>query len=102
MMEKNLEELREYYDNSDMTEVMADAEPTDFGDQSGVEAMSAFTVRLPTHVLNTVRDIARREGRTTGAILRAIVEEGVAEETSDEAVVKVSELRRLISSAKGA
>ncbi|QYH19145.1 hypothetical protein JKI95_07830 [Corynebacterium aquatimens] len=102
MNQQSIDELRNYYDNSDISEALEDAEPTAFGDQAGPDAMSAFTVRLPTHVLNAVREIARREGRTTGAVLRSMVELGVAETASDDAVVPVSELRKLISSAKGA
>lgn len=97
-----IEELRDHYDNTDVAELIDSAEETDFGNHVAPEAMSAFTVRLPTHVLNRVRAIAEQENCSTGAAMRAIIEQGVADSMSDDAVIPVRELRRLISSARGA
>ncbi len=99
-MNSNYEELRDYYDNTDLSDLIENAEEIEVPDRHGSEAMSAFTVRLPTHVLQAVRDLASRNGVSTGAAMRTIIEEGVAETVSDDAVVSVAELRRLISTAR--
>lgn len=95
-----VEKLREFYDNTDTAEMMEDLELVDLGFRAGAEAMSAFTVRLPAVVLNAARDIASKRQITTGAVLRELVEAGIARTASDDAVVPVSELRRLISAAE--
>lgn len=102
MNEQKLEKLREHYDHTDVSELMETGTPMDLGVTAGTETMSAFTVRLPNPVLEAVREIARRDNCTTGAAMRAIIERGVAEAKSDDAVVSVGELRRLISTARGA
>lgn len=102
MTNKELEELQDYYDNTDLSDLIDNAEEIEVPDRQGSEAMSAFTVRLPTHVLQAVRDLASRNGVSTGAAMRAIIEEGVAETVGDDAVVSVAELRRLISAARKA
>lgn len=99
---KNIEELRDYYDNNDVAHLLDSVEETDLGDHTGPEAMCAFTVRLPTHVLNQIRDIAEKQQRSTGAVMRTIIEQGVADSMSDDAVISVRELRKLISAARGA
>ena len=53
-----VEQLREFYDNTNTAEMMEDLERVDLGFRAGAEAMSVFTVRLPTAVLNAARDIA--------------------------------------------
>lgn len=100
-----MDELREFYDNTDTAEVMEDAETVDLSSRTSSDAMSAFTVRLPTAVLNAARDIAGERQLTTGAVLRELIEAGIAQTASDDTVcsglrVPVSELRRLISAAK--
>lgn len=98
-MAKKLEQTRDYFDTTDVSHLIEGAREVDLGDHVGPEAMSAFTVRLPTHVLHRVRTIAEREHISTGAAMRAIIEQGVAESMHDDAVVSVRDLRRLISSA---
>lgn len=99
-MNSNYDELRDYYDNTDLSDLIDNAEETDLGDHVGPGSMTAFTVRLPRQVLQSVRAIAQRDGVTTGAALRTIIEQSVAEQSSDDAVVSVAELRRLISTAR--
>ncbi len=55
---EKVENLREFYDNTDTAEMMEDLERVDLGFRAGAETMSAFAVRLPTAVLNAARDIA--------------------------------------------
>lgn len=97
---EKVEKLREFYDNTDTAEMMEDLETVDLGSRTSSDAMSAFTVRLPTTVLNAARDIADKRQLTTGAVLRELIEAGIARTASDDAVVPVSELRRLISAAE--
>lgn len=97
MNEKNLEELRNFYDNTDTSDMMDDAQSTDLGVRTGPGAMSAFTVRLPTNVLDAARDIAKRENVPTGVILRRFIEVGVAKAVSDDAVITVTDVWRLIA-----
>lgn len=101
-MSSEYDELRDYYDSTDLSHLINEAEETDLGDHVGPGSMTAFTVRLPRHILQSVREMAQRDGVTTGAALRSIIEQGVAEQSSDDDVVSVRELRRLISAARKA
>lgn len=102
MNKEDVAKLRERYDNSDTSEHIVHAEPADLGDRTGADAMSAFTVRLPTAVLDAVREIAREEDVATGVVLRRFIEAGVAEAVADDAVIRVRDVRRLIAGARGA
>lgn len=95
-----VEQLREFYDNTGTAEMMEDAETVDLSSRTSSDAMSAFTVRLPTAVLNAARDIAGKRQLTTGAVLRELIEAGIAQTATDDIVVPVSELRWLISTAE--
>ena len=53
-------------------------ETVDLSSRTSSDAMSAFTVRLPTTVLNAARDIADKRQLTTGAVLRELIEAGLS------------------------
>lgn len=102
MHDKDVSKLRDLYDNTDTSDFVERAAPADFGDRSGADAMSAFTVRLPTAVLEAVREIAREENVATGVVLRRFIEAGIAETVADDAVIRVRDVRSLIAGARGA
>lgn len=102
MNPRDTDGIRQYYDTTDTSELIEKAGTIDLGVHTGPDAMSAFTVRLPTNVLNTVRSEAKKRGVTTGAVLRQFVEEGVAGLAEEDAVIPVSQLRSLIATAKTA
>lgn len=64
------------------------------------EAMDTFTVRLPVSTLNILRGLARERKETTGAVIRRIIGNAVADHVSDDATVSVSDLRALIARAE--
>lgn len=99
--------------STDFTQFQEHTEPHDAGQDDTVtplrvsaphigsgEAMNTFTVRLPVSVLEILRSVARERKETTGAVIRRIVENAVAEHVSDDATVPVSALRALIAEAE--
>lgn len=101
-MGTNFKDLAAYFDAGDFSEEAKAAQPAKDtpGSAGSAEPMDSFTVRLPVSVLEVVRKIAAEENETTGSIIRRMVENAVAEHTSDEATVPVSALRELISLAQ--
>jgi hypothetical protein len=74
MNKKKLKELREYYDSTDTSAEIADAELDDEIVQS---PMVGITVRLPAEVLQRVRERAARENIKTTALIRRWIEHQV-------------------------
>lgn len=72
MDREKLEELRQYYDNTDTSAEIADAEVDDEIVQS---PMVGITVRLPADVLQRVRELAAKEHVKTTALIRRWIEE---------------------------
>ncbi|MBW0014080.1 hypothetical protein [Mycobacterium sp.] len=74
MNKKKLKELREYYDNTDTSAEIVDAELDDEIVQS---PMVGITVRLPAEVLQRVRERAAQENIKTTALIRRWIEHHV-------------------------
>lgn len=71
MDEKKLEELRDYYDCTDTSAEIANAE---LDDEIVISPMVGITVRLPAEVLQRVRDLAAQENVKTTALIRRWIE----------------------------
>lgn len=72
MDQKQIEELRQHYDNVDTSDGIKDAEIDDEIVQS---PMVGITVRLPAEVLEQVRQMARDQGVKTTALIRRWIED---------------------------
>lgn len=72
MDKKKLNDLRDYYDNTDTSAEIADAE---IDDEVVESPMVGITVRMPTATLQRVREQAATEGIKTTALIRRWVEE---------------------------
>ncbi|HEX7322441.1 MAG TPA: hypothetical protein VF299_05820 [Mycobacterium sp.] len=101
-MSKNikLERLADYYDGTDTSTELAEATYSPPETPAG-EPMTTFAVRLPTTVLERVRQIAGQRDVTTSAVIRRWIEVGIASEAAgrDERTVPVQDLLELISRA---
>lgn len=102
MNKRQLDALRNYYDKTDISDVMGAAKRTDLGDFAAPDAQVAYTVTMPNRVLSAAREIAAKEGTSTDDVLRKFIEVGVDRHGDDGATVPVSELMRLINEARGA
>lgn len=74
MNKKKLKELREYYDNTDTSAEIADA---DLDNEIVQSPMVGITVRLPAEVLQKVRERAAQENIKTTALIRRWIERHV-------------------------
>jgi hypothetical protein len=74
MDQKELKELRDYYDNTSLADKIAEAELNTAVVQS---PMVGITVRLPAEVLQRVRERAEQENIKTTALIRRWIEEHV-------------------------
>lgn len=90
------EELRRYYDSADTS---AEIERAQLDDSTPGQRMVGITIRLPVATLDAARAVARQEGVKVTALLRDWVEQRVGGGVGDDAVVPVSELRRVIAHA---
>ena len=96
MAEDDLTAAREFYDHADQSHALEDAEL----DTSAVDdPMVGITVRLPASALNAARAVAAARDVKVTALLREWVERQLADETDDQRVVSVADLRRLIAHA---
>ncbi|MEH0147540.1 hypothetical protein V6D40_07685 [Corynebacterium sp. Q4381] len=102
MNEQQLDQLRNFYDSTDVSDLMAEAERVDLGDLTDSEAMVSYTVSMPRGVLDAAREIAAARGVSTADVLRRLIDEGVTRHTTGEASVPISKLMRLIDEARGA
>ncbi|MGW0359212.1 hypothetical protein ACWDXV_33910 [Nocardia nova] len=73
--ESDIDAARDYYDTHSMADKIDSAVP---GDPASTSAMSGYSVRLPTDVLNRARKLASERGMTTGAWLREAIEKQVS------------------------
>lgn len=78
MNERQLEHLRNYYDNNDTSSLMGEAERVDLGDITGPDATVAFTVSMPHRVLNLARETAAAEEVPVNDVLRRLIEAGAS------------------------
>lgn len=95
-----LNELREYYDNTDTADDLdnATAEPADAPPEA--ERMTAFSVRMPLPLLEQVRAIAAERGVTTSIQIRELIEAGMSAERSEaEPMVPLSVLAAALEQA---
>ena len=72
MDKQKLEELRDYYDNTDTADEIGDA---DLDTEIIESPMVGITVRLPQHLLQSVREAAAQEGIKTTALIRRWIED---------------------------
>ena len=95
-MTEDVDSLRDYYDTTDTSEALEAAQVVEPG---GGATMVGITIRLPVATLDAARALARDDGVKVTALLRAWVEQQVAERVDDTSVIPVAELRRLIARA---
>ena len=96
MTSDELAAVRDLYDTTDQSAALKTAEL----DSSTVEdPMVGITIRLPASTLNTARALAAGRGIKVTALIRDWVEQQLADNTDDQRVVSVAELRRLIAHA---
>jgi predicted DNA binding CopG/RHH family protein len=74
MDQKKLDELRAYYDNTDTSAEIADAE---LDDEVVRSPMVGITVRLPAELLEKVRQTASQQGVKTTALIRRWIDNAV-------------------------
>lgn len=94
-MTESVRRLRRHYDRSDTSAELASAELV----EPGEGRMVGITIRLPQTTLDAARAVADEEGVKVTALLRAWVEQRLAERVDDRTVVPVADLRRLIARA---
>ena len=88
--------VRDLYDTTDQSAVLEVAE---LDTSTTDDPMVGITVRFPASTLNAARIIAANRGVKVTALLREWVEGQIADNTDDQRVVSVAELRRLIAHA---
>lgn len=93
MDQDKIEELREYYDNTDVAEHFADAA---LDTQATEEILVSTSIRLPQSLVNQVREQAAALGVPTTALMRQWVIERAAQPATP-AVVSVADLQRFIA-----
>lgn len=93
-MDRNeLEELREYYDNTSLPESV---ERAVLDDHCADEVMVSTSIRLPRPLMQQVRQRAQSAGVPATTLIRQWVIDRVAA-SEDDAVVSVADLQRLIA-----
>ncbi|MBD8058021.1 hypothetical protein IC607_03455 [Cellulomonas sp. JH27-2] len=91
---EDLDRLAAHYDGVDTSEDLRGA----VLDTATVdEPMVGITLRLPASTLAAARTQARFEGVKVTALLRRWVEQRLAEGTTDDQVISVGDLKRLIA-----
>jgi len=95
MDSKKLDELREYYDNNEVSMDAATGhwEPAD--DTAPADRMSGFSFRLPADVLERVRALAQTRGVTTGEWIREAVEAAVT--TAESGAARTVDVAALLA-----
>lgn len=91
-----LDEVREYYDNTDLADHIETASYDDHT-VSADKVMVGITVRFPKPALDRVREIADQQGMKVTALIRDIVERSIADEPQADRVIPVAVLQRLIA-----
>lgn len=92
---EQIEDLRRHYDTTDLSDLVRDAQvETRIVDAD--EVMVSTSIRLPRSLMQRVRERAAAAGIPATALMRRWVEDRLDADGS-EAVVSVSDLRRLIA-----
>lgn len=84
MDKEKLQELRNYYDNTSLTEEIKAAE---LNTEVIESPMIGITVRLPAEVLHQVRSAAAHDGLKTTALIRKWIEEAVQARSESQLIV---------------
>jgi len=93
MDNEKLNELRDYYDNTDVSEAFLDAE---LDARTTAEVMVSTSIRLPQSLVEKVRVQAAALGVPATTLMRQwVVEKATA--PSSNAVISVAELERFIA-----
>jgi predicted DNA-binding protein len=87
--------LRRYYDKTDMSESIEDAEIDDYVMDPN-EVMVSTSIRLPRSLMQRIRERAAELGVPATALVRQWVIERIGTK-KDEAVVSVADLERFIA-----
>jgi hypothetical protein len=95
MSKAKLEELREIYDSSDLSDSIEQAEVDDRV-ASVDEVMVSTSIRLPRSLMERVRAHAAEAGVPTTSLIRQWVLDRI-EARDEDAVVSVDDLRRFIA-----
>lgn len=93
MNQHKIDELREYYDNTDVSAHFADAA---LDTQTAEEILVSTSIRLPQSLVNQVREQAAALGIPVTALMRQWVIERAAQPEAP-AVVSVADLQRFIA-----
>lgn len=96
MDKPKIDELREYYDNTDTSESLAEAAYDDHV-AAADKVMVGITVRFPKPALDKVRAVADARGVKATALIRDIVERSIAGEPQPDLMISVADLQRLIT-----
>ncbi|MGH3544495.1 MAG: hypothetical protein ACRDPW_00965 [Mycobacteriales bacterium] len=95
-MEKSqLEELRDYYDSTDVSAHMQDAEWVE-NTIDPDEIMVSYAIRLPRPVINRIREIADAAGVPTTTLMRQWITDRL-QANPKETVISVSELTHFLA-----
>jgi predicted DNA binding CopG/RHH family protein len=94
MDKRKLDELREHYDTTDLSESI---EAAVLDETVADNPMIGITVRFPKSALDRVRAIADERGVKVTALIRDIVERSIAGEPQGDLVIPVAVLQRLIA-----
>lgn len=95
-MADEMDELREYYDNTDTSVLLADAVPEQ--PEKTAEAMVTYAVRLPKPVLDALRAAADKSDMRVSALIRTWLEERLARESAgQDKVVAVDDILALVA-----
>lgn len=94
-MTRKIDELRDYYDNTDTAEAVEEAileEP-----DTSVEPMVTYALRLPQPVLEKLRDAADQQGVRVSGLIRTWLEERLGRESAGQGeVIAVDDLLALV------
>lgn len=93
MDQNKINELREYYDNTDVAEHFRDAE---LDTRTPGEVLVSTSIRLPQSLVNKVREQAADLGIPATALMRQwVIEKATA--AQDAGVISVADLQRFIA-----
>lgn len=96
---RHTDALAAHYDQADLSAEIVAATPTN-SSSAPAEPMDAFTVRLPTTLLDALRSRAVTENITTGQVIRRILEVAVSQDVDGDKAIPVHKLRALIADAR--
>lgn len=95
-MTRRVEELREYYDTTDTSELLEGA--TSEQPDTPVEPMVTYALRLPQPVLAKLREVADHRGVRVSGLMRAWLEERLGRESAgQDEVIAVDDLLALVA-----